>query len=133
MINNVDPDLKFIIENPFKSLTFLDIDLQIIENNLVFCIYPKPTNSFHYLTYTSYHPPHTKNNMPLSLAKRSVSIVTNNRQNWLKGIKRTFAWLKISTAYHRLHFYKNISAKIWNWKNDNIPNIILILKNSIAA
>ena len=44
MINNHDPDLTFIFENPFKSSNFLDISILIVENNLVFGIYYKPTN-----------------------------------------------------------------------------------------
>ena len=87
MINNFDPDLKFIFENPSKSLNFFDINLQVVENILVFYIYYKPTDPFNYLTYTSCHPPHTKNNISLSLAKRIVSIVTNNRENRLKELK----------------------------------------------
>ena len=87
MINNLDPDLKFIFENLSKSLNLLDMNLQIVEYNLVFNIYYKPTNSFNYLTYTSCHPPHTKNNISLSLAKRIVAIVTNNRENRFKELK----------------------------------------------
>ena len=87
MINNLDPDLKFIFENPSKSLNFLDINIRIVENNLVFDIHYKPTNSFNYLTYTSCLPPHTKNNISLSLAKCLVSIGTNNRENRLKELK----------------------------------------------
>ena len=87
MINNLDPDLKFIFENLSKSLNLLDMNLQIVEYNLVFNIYYKPTNSFNYLTYTSCYPPHTKNNISLSLAKRIVAIVTNNRENWFKELK----------------------------------------------
>ena len=68
MINNLDPDLKFIFENPSESLNFLDINIHIVENNLVFDIHYKPTKSFNYLTYTSCHPPHTNNNTSLSLA-----------------------------------------------------------------
>ena len=83
-INNLGPDLKFIFENPSKSLNFLDINIPIIENNLVLDIHYKPTNSFNYLTYTSCHPPHTKNNISLSLAKRIVSIVNNNRESRLR-------------------------------------------------
>ena len=63
MINNLDLGLKFIFENPAKSLNFLDINIRIVENNLVFDIHYKPTNSFNYLTYTSSHPPHIKNNI----------------------------------------------------------------------
>ena len=70
-----------------KSLNFLGINIQIVENNLVFDIHYKPTNSFSYLTYTSYYPPHTENNISLSLAKRNVVIVTNNRESQLKELK----------------------------------------------
>ena len=83
-INNLGPDLKFIFENRSKSLNFLDINIRIIENNLVLDIHYKPTNSFNYSTYTSCHPPHTKNNISLSLAKRIVSIVNNNRESRLR-------------------------------------------------
>ena len=86
MIHNFGSDLKFIFENPSKSLHFLDINIRIVENNLVFDIHYKPTNSFHYLTYTSFHPPHTKKNIS-SLAKRVVSIVTNNREDQLNELK----------------------------------------------
>ena len=47
MINNLDPDLKFVFENFSKSLNFLGINNRIVENNLD--IYYKPTNSFSYL------------------------------------------------------------------------------------
>ena len=50
MINNLDIDLKSIFENHSKSLNFFGINLQIVESNLVFDIYYKPTNSFDYLT-----------------------------------------------------------------------------------
>ena len=47
MINNLDPDLKFVFENFSKSLNFLGINNRIVENNLD--IYYKPTSSFSYL------------------------------------------------------------------------------------
>ena len=87
LINNLDPDLRFIFVNPSKSLSFLHINLRIVENNLLFDMFFIPNESFNYSTYTSWHPPHTKNNIPLSLAQRIVSIVTNNRENWLKELK----------------------------------------------
>ena len=87
MINNLGPDLKLLFENLPKPLNFLDINIRIVENNPVFFFHYKPTNSFNYLTYTSCHPPHTKNNISLSLAKPIVSIVTINRENQLKELK----------------------------------------------
>ena len=79
LINSLDEYLKFIFENPSRNLNFLEIQLKIVNNTLVFYIYYNPTNSFSYLTYSSCHPSHTKNNIALSLAKRIINIVTNNR------------------------------------------------------
>ena len=73
-----------------KSINLPVINLQIVENNLVFDICYKPTNPFNYLTYTSCHSTNTKNNILLSLAKHFVSIVTNNTRKLVEGIQRTF-------------------------------------------
>ena len=75
LINSPDEDLKFIFENPSRTLNFLDIQLKIVNDALVFDIYYKPTSSFNYLTYSSCHPSHTKNNIALSLAKRIIKTV----------------------------------------------------------
>ena len=88
LINSLDEDLKFIFENPSRTLNFLDIQLKIVNNTLVFDIYYKPTNSFDYLTYNSCHPTHTKNNIALSLAKRIINIVTVNRETRWSELKK---------------------------------------------
>ena len=88
LINSLDEDLKFIFENPSRTLNFLDIQLKIVNNTLVFDIYYKPTYSFDYLTYNSCHPTHTKNNIALSLAKRIINIVTDNREKRLSELKK---------------------------------------------
>ena len=87
LINGLDPDIKFIFEEPSTSLIFLDINIEVINGNLQFDIYHKPTNSFSYLNYKSCHPPHTKNNISLSLAKRIVRIVSQTRNNRLEELK----------------------------------------------
>ena len=50
LINSLDEDFKFIFENPSRTPNFLDIQLKIVNNTLIFDIYYKPTNSFNYLT-----------------------------------------------------------------------------------
>ena len=116
MINNLDPDLKFTFENPSKSLNFLDINIWIVESNLVFDIHYKSANSFNYLTCTSYHPPHIKNNILLPLAKHIVGIVTNSTENRLKELKEYL--LDRNHPQHIIDhsFQAKISAKISNWK-----------------
>ena len=143
MIENLVADLKFIFENPSKSLNFLDINLQIVENNLVFDIYYKPTNSFNYLIYTNCHPPYTKNNRSLSLAKRIVSIVTNNRGNRWKELKEHLLAKNNPQHVMDYSFIKIFQPKFQNENNDNSkfirtynPNHNINFqfhKNSIAA
>ena len=48
LINSLDEDLKFTFENPSRTLNFLDIQLKIVNNTLVFDIYYKQKNSFNY-------------------------------------------------------------------------------------
>ena len=69
-------------------MNFLDIQLKVVNNTLVFDIYYKPTNSFNYLIYSSCHPSDTKNNIALSLAKRIINIVTDNREIRLSELKK---------------------------------------------
>ena len=77
-----------MLENPSRTLNFLDIQLKIINKTLVFDIYYKPTNSFNYLTYSSCHTSHTKNNIALSLAKQIINIGTDNRETRLSELKK---------------------------------------------
>ena len=76
-MNELDADLQFIFEEITKKISFLDINLKIINNKLHFDEYHKPTNSFSYLSNKSCQPPHTKNNIALSLARHIVRIVTD--------------------------------------------------------
>ena len=66
----------------------MDIQLKIDNNTLISDIYYKPTNSLNHLTYSCYHPTHTKNNTALSLAKRIINIVTDNREKRLSELKK---------------------------------------------
>ena len=86
-MNELDPDLQFIFEERTKNINILDINLTIINNKLHFYVYHKPTNFFSYLHYKSCHPPHTKNNIALSLARRIVRIITDNINNRLQELK----------------------------------------------
>ena len=69
------------------SVNFLDIKISIINNELAFDIYYKPTNSFTYLKFTSCHPGHTRNNISLSLGRKIVRIVSSNRDKRLDELK----------------------------------------------
>ena len=88
LINELDPDLTFIFEKLTTDVDFLGINIKIVGNQLHFDIYHKPTNSFSYLKYNSCHLSHTKNNIWLSLARRIISIITDNRDYRLEELRQ---------------------------------------------
>ena len=82
-MNKLDPDLQSIFEELTRNINFFDKNLKIINNQLHFDVYHKPTNSFSYFHDKSCHPPNAKNNIALSLARRVFRIVTDNTNNQL--------------------------------------------------
>ena len=93
-------------------MNFLDIQLKIVNNTLVFDIYYKPTNSFNYLTYSSCHPSHTKNNIALSLAERIINIVTDNREKRLSELKKHLIERNHPPEVIDLYIHQMLSTKI---------------------
>ena len=85
--NEIDADLQFIFEELPTNINFLDINLKTINSKLHFDVYREPTNYFSYLHSKSCHPPYMKNNITLSVARRIVRIVTDNKSNRLQELK----------------------------------------------
>ena len=56
IMNELDPDLQFIFKELTKNISFLDINLKILNNKLHFDVYYKPPNSFSYLHDKIWHP-----------------------------------------------------------------------------
>ena len=87
IFDELDPDLKFIFSNLSLDCNYLDIRFTIEGNCLEMDLYRKPTDSCNYLNYRSSHPPHTRNNIGFSLAKRIVRIVSKDRSKRLRELK----------------------------------------------
>ena len=63
-LNEMDPNMRFILDNMSEKNNFLDVRMEMNEeNDLMLDVYYKPTNSFGYLRYTSCHPYHTRKNI----------------------------------------------------------------------
>ena len=76
VINELDPNLKFVMSEIARHTNFMDITTSVIGETVVFDMYYKPTNAFNYVKYSSCHPKHTRNNIALSLARRIVKLVS---------------------------------------------------------
>ena len=87
VFDSLDENLKFIFSELSKNTNFLDVKMQIENEHLVMDLYHKPTDSYNYLHYRSCHPKHTRDNIALSLAKRIVRIVSENRQQQLADLE----------------------------------------------
>ena len=85
ILNDLDPDLTFLLDQIATSVHYLDVQVSIEDNELKFDMYYKPTNAFTYLKFSSCHPSHTRNNIAGSLARRIIQIVSkeSNRNNRL--------------------------------------------------
>ena len=66
-LNSVHETIKFTCETSVKSVDFLDITIQISDNNdLKSTLFCKPTDTHNYLLYSSEHPRHLLNGIPYS-------------------------------------------------------------------
>ena len=85
--DEIHPDLQFTINELTTNISFLNIDLKIINNKLHFDVFHKSTNYFGYLYYKRSQPPHTKDSITFSLARSIVLIVTDKNNNLLQEVK----------------------------------------------
>lgn len=88
-----------------------DTDLQFIFEGLITNI-----NSFRYFHYKICHPPNTKINIGLSLARRILRIFTDTK-NQLQKFKDHLIKIKLLQKNNWLFFYKNY-FNLGNTKND---------------
>lgn len=80
LLNNIDPDIKFTIEESEPDISFLEICITYEGDSLSTDIYYKPTDTQRYLHFNSYHPRHTKRSIPYNLARRICTIVSDEKK-----------------------------------------------------
>ena len=102
-------------------LNFSDINIKIADNQLLFDIYHKPTNSFSYLKNNSCHPSYTKNNISLSLARRKIRIVTDNCDDRLEELRQNILKRNHPEKIINYSFTKSFKPKNNKEENKEIP------------
>ena len=90
MVPTYHCSLLIILRMIANNWNYLYIHLKIVDNTLAFDIYYKPTNPSSYLTYSTCPSGHIKNNIALSLAKRIINLVPDNKEKGLSGFKKQF-------------------------------------------
>ena len=87
LFENIDHHIKFIFEKLSTEQHFLDVKCSIEGTQINFDIHYKPTNSFAYLRFDSCHPHHTINNIAYVLGKRTIQLVSENKDIRIEKLK----------------------------------------------
>ena len=77
ILNHLNPNLSFTMENSEEKLPFLDILLLKNNSTILTDIYSKETDSKQYLNFHSCHPKHTKTSIPYNLARRHICTIVS--------------------------------------------------------
>lgn len=93
LLNNIDYDIKFTVEESQRDISFLDICITPEGENLSTDIYYKPTDTHQHSHFNSCHPRHTKRAIPYNLARRICTIVFDEqkRSEHLQEMKKIFS------------------------------------------
>ena len=77
-VNSFHPALKFTWEISETSVTFLDINISVQDNNLATSVHYKPTDLHNYLLYSSSHQSHVKDSISYSQFIRLRRLCSEN-------------------------------------------------------
>ena len=77
ILNQLHPDLEFVMENSTIQLPFLDVMVIKEGTSITTDLFQKATDTRRYLPYNSCHPGHTRKNIPYCLARRVAMIVSD--------------------------------------------------------
>ena len=89
--NKFHPNLRFNHEHSRKHVTFLDLDVKIIDHKILTDLHIKATDRNQYLHYTSSHPYHTKRSIVYSQALR-VSRIFSFENDFIRHRNEMKSW-----------------------------------------
>lgn len=77
ILNELNPDIKFTVDESLNRISFLDILLTKQDEVIMTDVYYKPTDTHQYLHFNSCHPRHTKRAIPYNMSRRICTIVND--------------------------------------------------------
>ena len=101
LLNNLDPNINFTIDQSDTKVSFLNLLIYKDSNRILTDIYYKDTDTHDYLPFKSCHPRHVTTNIPGNLARMICTIVDDpvRRANRLQEL---FTWLSNSEYPHNV-------------------------------
>ena len=77
-INNIHATIKSKTDWSKNSVSFLNLNVMLNDGNIITDLYVKPTDTYHYLDFSSCHPYHYRKNTPYSQTLLLKRICSNN-------------------------------------------------------
>ena len=149
-LNNLHPTIKFTSSFSHSEISFLDVNVLLINGRLETDLYVKPTDKHQYLLKSSCHPSHTKQSIPFSMALRLRRICStdeffNTRSDALTThlIKRGYPHRFIKEEIEKVRHIPRSKALETSMKNQSnripfvvtfnpaLPNIRRIIFNNL--
>ncbi|CAF5111945.1 unnamed protein product, partial [Rotaria sp. Silwood1] len=120
LLNSTNPNLKYTFEISKSNIHYLDVNIikNSTLNRLETSLYVKPSNTFQYLQFSSSHPRHIINNIPLSLSNRIIRICSSTTSKWYEFFNL------FTRLLSRGHNATNILRKILELENSDRHELI---------
>ena len=83
LANSIHPKIQVDLRHSETDIEFLDVRVLLVDGSLKTDLFSKPTDTKAYLHYTSDHPSHTKDAVPMGLAIR-IKRICSDQQNYVK-------------------------------------------------
>ena len=113
-LNSFDTNIKFTYGYSDKRVSFLDLQVDIVQGKLITSLFVKPTDRHQHVHYSSDHPEHTKQSIIYSQTlrlKRLVSLEKDFKEKLLKMkssfLKRRYPEHIIDCKLEKVNFREN--------------------------
>ena len=91
-LNSFDTNIKSAYEYSDKTVSFLDLQVDIVEGKLITSLFVKHTDQHQYLHYSSGHPEHTKRSIVYSQTLRLKRLCSLER-DFKEKLSERKSWL----------------------------------------
>jgi hypothetical protein len=133
--NNKDPSIKLNVQIS-SAITFLDLDMELIEGRVQTKVFHKPSYEPYYLPFNSIHPMHMKKNIPYAMLLRAVrycssfQLYINERESLRMALLlNKYPGNFINDQFNRVWHKLNINTEINAYNYDRIRQQVLNLPN----
>ena len=117
-LNEMDPCIKFTMEQSEKEIPFLDVLIKVDHNNQISTdIYRKDTDTGNYFRFDSCAPKHIPRNLPYNLTKRISTIVSDPQ---IRDLRLEELKYRLLAKKYPIHLIEDSIKKAKSYNRDEL-------------